>query len=430
MRKFLTVIVLSGCISFGLGIHSSYASEVDALLQKLIDKGVLSASEAQEIRTDTNQEITKIDKQREEDYKKLAKDNMPEWVKNTKLKGDLRLRYQNKHDKATNNKSQDTSIGRVRMRLGLESKINEKLLAGVGIASGSGDPRSTNISFGGYNSKKTVVLDYAYAKYSPLSWLNFVGGKMQLGDALWEPTDLIWDTDITPEGAIVQLNKDLGDNIKVFLNTGALIVDTDTSSDNDAPMAYIIQPGVTYKFNNDLSLKGTFSLQAFDNVKNHTSSSYSGASNSGNTTAGSSTYSHDYKMINPALELNIKEPFRALGLNVGSLKFLGEYVNNLDVSKGASGFSAGFKLGQEKIEKWGDWQFKYIYAMLGKDAVLDVLPDSDRYGGKTAIRSHEAELSFGLGKNTFLGFDVYRSERVGMAKAPETLAQVDWNMKW
>jgi len=35
-----------------------------------------------------------------------------------------------------------------------------------------------------------------------------------------------------------------------------------------------------------------------------------------------------------------------------------------------------------------------------------------------------------LGKNTFLGFDIYRSERIGTAKAPETLAQVDWNMKF
>jgi hypothetical protein len=68
--------------------------------------------------------------------------------------------------------------------------------------------------------------------------------------------------------------------------------------------------------------------------------------------------------------------------------------------------------------------------MLGKDAVPDVLPDSDRYGGKTGIRSHEGIISFGLGKNTSLGFDVYRSWSLIGSKAPETVVQADWNMKF
>jgi hypothetical protein len=317
------------------------------------------------------------------------------------------------------------------VRLGLESKVNEKLLAGIGIATGSGDPRSTNISFGGYSSKKTVVLDYAYAKYAALPWLDLVGGKMLLKDVLWEPTDLIWDTDITPEGAALQFRKGLGEKADFFMNTGVLAVDTDTSSDNDAPMAYIIQPGIGYKLNDDVSLKGAFSFQAFDNVKSHTSSTYSSASNSGNSVKGTSSYMYDYSMINPALEVKIKQPFRMAGSNIETLKLFSEYVENLDVSKKASGFSAGFQFGHDKVSKWGDWQFKYIYAMLGRDAVLDVLPDSDRYGGKTAIRSHEGAFTFGLGKNTSFGIDVYRSERIGMAaKAPETLVQVDWNMKF
>ena len=423
MRKGLQLAVLMGFIGMCLGAVPSYAGEVDILLQKLVEKGVLTGAEAQQVKIETQEQVKK-----EIATGKSA--SLPSWVQNIKLKGDFRLRGQNKHEKAANNYNKDTTIGRIRLRLGLEGKVNEKLFAGVGIATGSGDPRSTNVTLGDSNLKKGVVLDYAYAKYSPLSWLNLVGGKMLLKDTLWEPTDLIWDTDITPEGAAISFNKKLGSNAEFFMNTAALIVDDDTSSDYDAPMAYIIQPGVSYKFNDALSLKGAFSFQSFNNVKGHVSSSYSGASNSGNTTKGVSLYTYDYQMINPAFEFSIKEPFKTVGLNVESLKLLAEYVNNLDVSKGASGFSSGFKLGNAKIEKWGDWQFKYIYAMLGKDAVLDVLPDSDRYGGKTGIRSHEGELTFGLGKNTSLGVDVYRSERTVGAKAPETLVQIDWNMKF
>lgn len=423
MRKSLAIFVLVGFIGTCLGIRPSYAGEVDVLLQKLVEKGILTGAEAQQVKIETQEQVKK-----EIATGKSA--SLPDWVQNIKLKGDFRLRGQEKHEKATNNYNKDTTIGRIRLRLGLEGKVNEKLLAGVGIATGSGDPRSTNVSLGDSNLKKGVVLDYAYAKYSPISWLNLVGGKMLLGDTLWEPTDLIWDTDITPEGVALNFNKQLGSKAGFFMNTAVLAVDDDTSSDYDAPTAYIVQPGLNYKFNDSLSLKTAVSLQSFTNTKSHVSSSYSSESNTGNTDNGTTSYTYNYQMITPALELGIKEPFKAIGLNVETLKLLGEYVNNLDVSDGANGFSCGFKLGYDKINKWGDWQFKYVYAMLGQDAVLDVLPDSDRYGGKTAIKSHEAELTFGLSKNTFLGVDVYRSWRTLSAEVPETLVQVDWNMKF
>ena len=426
MKRLFSVMLLALFIAVYLP-HNAGAGEVDILLQKLVEKGVLTQGEAQQVGTETKEQVKK-------EISQGKSFSLPAWVQNVKLKGDLRLRYQYKHDKATGDYEKDTNIGRVRARLGLEAKVNEKILAGIGVATGSGDPRSTNISFGDYNSKKTLVLDYAYAKYNALPWLTLVGGKMYLNDTLWEPTDLIWDTDITPEGAVIQLNKNVNPNLALSMNLGALIVSADTSSDTDAPMAYIIQPQASYKFNDDLSLKGALSFQSFHNVKGHACSKYASGSNTGITKIGSAdatgNYVYDYQMLNPALELKVIQPFKALGLNIETLKLFGEYVNNLDVSKGASGYSMGFQFGNDKIEKWGDWQFRYVYAMLGRDAVLDVLPDSDRYSGKTGMRSHEGSLSYGLGKNVSLGLDVYRSWSIIGAKAPETLIQTDINMKF
>jgi len=356
-------------------------------------------------------------------------------VQNTKIKGDLRTRYQYKHEKADNDYSKDTHIGRIRMRLGLESKINNKLFAGIGLATNSGgDPRSTNVSFGdksgGHSSKMEVRLDYAYAKYMPQPWLTLVGGKMNLGDVLWEPTDLIWDTDITPEGAVVGINKNIGDKTTVFINTGALFSTADTSTNADPVMMFLVQPGAKYKFNDKLSLKSAVALYNLGNVKGtaYPTDSWYKSSN----TKNDDKWRYDYRMINPAVELGIAEPFKALGSNVEKLKLFGEYVENLAVSKKNTGFSCGFQFGNDKVEKWGDWQFKYTYAMLEKDAVLDSLPDSDRYSGKTGMRSHEGALTYGLGKNTSLGFDVYRSWNIVSTsrQAPETLVQIDWNMKF
>ncbi len=426
--KKLMVVSMFLCFMFAICFASAQAGEIDLLLQKLVEKGVLTGAEAQQVKIETQEQVKK-------EIAQGKFSSLPAWVQNAKIKGDLRLRYQNQHQKNNNNIQKDVNIGRVRMRLGLETKINDKLLAGIGIATGSGDPRSTNISFGDYNSKKQLILDYAYAKYMPLPWLNIKGGKMLPGDVFWAPTDLVWDTDINPEGAAIGINKTLNPNLSLFANGAFMVVQTDSTSTSGA-QAFLIQSGANYKINDTFSVKGAVAYTPFD-VKDQVPSSYDKGYNTKYQSASATTgnYAYNYGMLNPAIEFKIMSPFKAVGLNVESLKFFGEYVNNLDVSKKNTGFSLGFQFGNEKIEKWGDWQFRYVYAMLGKDAVLDILPDSDRYSGKTGIRSHEGVFTYGLGKNVSLGFDIYRSWGIngintGGRKQPETLAQVDLNMKF
>jgi len=428
MKKLFMAVLLGTFCLMSASIQASYAGEIDLLLQKLVDKGVLTGAEAQQVKTETQEQVKK-------EIAQGKFSSLPAWVMNTKLKGDLRLRAQNLHEKNAGDISKNTTIGRVRMRLGLESKVNDKIKVGVGIAtSADGDPRSTNISFGakdgGDSSKMGIRLDYAYGKYDPTPWLTLVGGKMLLPDVLWEPTDLIWDTDITPEGGVVGFSKIINPKTSVFMKAGALVLVADTSTISGSN-AFLVQPGINYAINDNLSLKGAVNYEYFQ-TKGSAASSFS----KGNNTKIGTSYVYNYSLLNPALELTIKEPFKALGLNVENLKFFGEYVNNLAVSKKNTGYSLGFQFGNEKIEKWGDWQVKYIYAMLGNDSVFDMLPDSDRYAGQTGIRSHEGILSFGLAKNVALGFDVYRSWAINgnhgtsSAAKPETLMQLDLNMKF
>jgi hypothetical protein len=421
MKKFLLLLLIGTCLGMCFHIARSEAGELDLLLDKLIQKGVITPGEAQEIKTETQEQVKR-------EIAEGKSTSLPEWVQKIRLKGDLRARYQYKHE--ADDTKKDTHLGRVRMRLGLEGKVNEKLFTAIGVATGSGDPRSTNISFGSYNSKKSIVLDYAYAKYSLLSWMNLVGGKMLLNEALWEPTDLIYDTDITPEGAMIQLNRAVNESAEMFMNAGFLIADTDSEKTDSAPVAYIAQPGINYALNDRFSIKGAIGFNWYDNTSGSVSSSNSGESNSGNKKKGTTEYRYDYRMINPALSLKILEPFRGIGFNAESLELFGEYVENTDADDGSSGFSTGFQAGHQKVEKFGDMQFRYVYARLGKDSVLDVLPDSDRYSGKTRIQSHEGAFTFGIGKNTSLGLDVYRSFRINGKSDPETLGQIDWNMKF
>lgn len=411
----------------------AFAGEIDILVQKLVDKGVLTPGEAQQIVTETKEEVKK-------EVAKGTYSSLPTWVQNTKLKGDFRLRYQYDHAKvlanSSTNKNGNQNRARIRARLGLESKVNDKLLVGIGIATGKSDAsgdaaRSTNITLGGDGGfgKEPIALDYGFAQYSPTSWATFVGGKFK--NPLWEPGDLIWDTDINPEGGAIKLSTTkLLPKTELSLNAGVLLVENKNSWSAD-PTLFAIQPGATYNLNDNIKVKGFFSYYDFTGARGKVLSGSSGT-NTGATTG----LVYNYRNIIPALEVSVKDPLKFVNSDIPYFALFGEYVQNIaaDVNEN-TGYMLGFKLGQEKIEKWADWQLKYNFAMLERDAILDILPDSDRYGGKTGMRSHEVGLDWGLGKNTWLSLDGYYGWQLkgnfgSTQSKPASVVQVDWNLKF
>ncbi|RKY42017.1 MAG: hypothetical protein DRP80_07245, partial [Candidatus Omnitrophota bacterium] len=99
----------------------AYSGEIDILVDKLVEKEILSPGEARAILIETKEEVKK-------DLAKGKLEGLPKWVQRTKLKGDLRLRYQweDKHD------APDRHRGRYRFRLGLETKVNEAVKVAAG----------------------------------------------------------------------------------------------------------------------------------------------------------------------------------------------------------------------------------------------------------------------------------------------------------
>jgi len=434
MSKGLQLLVALVVIGMCLAAVPSYAGEVDILLQKLVEKGILTPGEAQEIKVETQEQVKR-------EIAEGKSSSIPQWVQNTKLKGDLRLRFQDTHSKSSNNDTNERLRGRARLRLGLESKVNEKLLVGVGLATGSSDAssinkdtiRSTNQSFDNSFSKHPINLDYAFAKYMPFPWLNLVGGKMLLKDALWEPGDLMWDTDITPEGVVVDFSKKLTPVIEAFLKSGFFSLEEVNNSSDDPFMAHF-QPGISLQPSDTIKARSALTVYYFGVQDQQLNGS--GQSNSWYSSGDTQTPRKNILNVQPLLELNINKPFSALGiplLDIPQLKLFGEYVKNLSETlpdDNKSGYMLGFGFGAEKVSNWGDWQAGYNFARLEKDAILDILPDSDRYEGQTNIRAHEVKFSYGLSKNTWLDIDIYRSQKLSKPKAPQTLIQVDWNMKF
>ena len=417
MKKFLTVFAVAVIAALCIGISLSYAGEVDVLVDKLVEKGILTRAEAQLVLDETRQQVTK-------EVAKSESYAVPEWVQNTKLKGDFRMRYQwdRKRNTATQNEK-----SRFRMRLGTETKVNDQAKVYFGLASGSSsDPRSTNQTLTDSFAKKSVYIDYAYADYVASPWATLLIGRMK--NPIWQTGDMLWDTDINPEGVAVQLKHTLSDKADFFMNNAFFVLD-DTVSPNGTgadPTMFVVQPGIDFKVNDKTNLKLAGAYYGFNSVKNQVLDNTSAT----NTLSGQATslLNYDFDSWSVSSELGIREP-----LKIGFIPYIavfGDYIENMDPSTENTGYIAGIKFGKEKVAAWKDWQAKYMYRSIGKDAVLDIFPDSDAYGGFTDVKAHEYLLSYGLAKNMTLDIDYYQSDRIKAAKNKEKLLQVDLNFKF
>jgi hypothetical protein len=381
-----------------------YAGEIDILLDKLVEKGVLSQAEALKIKTETQEQVRTEVEKGDSIYAKA----IPEWTKNIKLKGDLRVRYE--HKKETD--SADRDRGRIRMRLGADTKINENIKIGLGLATGGSDPRSTNETFDNTFETSDIRLNYAYAEHTPFNNFSWWAGKYNgIKNAIWRPSDLLWDSDINPEGVGLKYKKNYKEkNIELFTNTGFWMLD-ESSSDSSDPFMYVIQPGIKKKFNTGVYFKTALAYYGFDNVKG-SALSYS----EGTNTLENSVLKYDYNAFAPSMEIGINEPFNGKLKNIA---LFGDYIHNDNPSDNQNGYLTGIKFAGNFLDK--KWQLKYMYRRLEKDAWLDTFPDSDAFDGKTDVKGHEIALEYNLAKGWSAGLDYYFSERINSPEEQQLL---------
>ncbi|OGS21248.1 MAG: hypothetical protein A3J83_06670 [Elusimicrobia bacterium RIFOXYA2_FULL_40_6] len=403
-----------------------FAGEVDLLVNKLVEKGVLDAGEGQTIMTETTEEMKK-------DIAKGKADTAPAWTQNISLKGDLRIRYQT--DQAVNAANRDRM--RLRLRIGAATRIVDNFNAGFGLATGGrktavlpaaypassqidivdGESRSTNYTFGDTLSKGGLMVDYAYLQYEPSSKYKILLGKFS--NPLWQPTDLLWDTDLNPDGISLPLTFQAGNNLSLFVTPSYFVLD-EIAASND-PGIFSVQPGFKLTLNENLSLKTAFVMYNTQFIKGGK------LDNSAKTnTAGTVALRNEYNAMNPSIQFDI------LDLMGYSVSLFGDYVTNPSSNTANTGYCAGINFGAAKVANLGDWQVKALSRYLETDAWLDTFPDSDSYGGATNCQGYEAIFTYGLSANTSISIDYYSMDKITgkTATTPKTLTQVDLVMKF
>lgn len=312
------------------------------------------------------------------------------WVDSLKWSGDLRYRHEYIDDETqqfTRNRQ------RVRARLKLSAEVNDEVDVTVRLASGSSfSPTSTNQTLGDSGSDgfttKELWLDMAYADWHPnwLSGTNIVMGKMEMPFYKAGKNQLIWDGDLTLEGAAVKHKVSLDSDTTLNVNGGGFWVSESSGTDDISIFAG--QGYLQHQLAGGESIIGGISFYDYGNLKGNDVGGFSFKGNSNDGT----NYTSDY---------NILEAFGeyAFTLCDRPASVYGNYVKNLGAINTSedSGFLIGAKYNKAKAP--GSWEIGYNYRDIEADAVVGGLNDSDFVDGGTNGKGHKFGYKYQLTKN-------------------------------
>ena len=411
MKKTIITIIAACLVMPAMSFASS---EMEVLLKTLEKKGIITSSEAESIAKETKEiaakegaKVKEVSAAKNGEAKKAWE--APDWLKNTKFKGDLRLRGEISDRAETSSGTRERA--RYRLRVGAETAITDQVTAGFGLGSGeyasalagaNGNSRSANQTMTDAFTRKPIWVDYAYARYKPTKWLSVMGGK--LINPVWQPSDFFLSHDISPEGAAIKLNGSVSPLVDLFFD-GAFYLISERSSDPDTTM-YVAQPGVKLNFTKDTSLKLAAGYYGFSNIKRF--APFTGTTKQNSLIKGgiyNGTYNYDYNAYSFGTELGFKNPLGSKMIPYFGI--MGAYITNPDPSRDNKGYLVGFNLGHPSLAKFSDWNVEYTFRRYEKDAMLDILPDGSWYGGATNTMGHRIKASFGLTKNVSLGLNYY-----------------------
>ena len=433
MKRMLWLLA-TAVFLFMAGQGTARCGEIDQLVDKLVEKDVLNPNEAKLLLSDTKADVAMQNAQ----GKNSA---LPTWVQTMKFKGDLRLRYQQEELDATTGSTTTTTKrerGRVRLRMGVDATVTKGWDVGFGISSGAPvsstvidrDARSTNQTMENNFTGKPLYIDYMYARWSAASNVAVLGGKMKLADTMWLVDDLLWDSDINPEGVSIAATWQVwGEGIELFLNTGYFVIDEISGGAGNAdPSLLYIQPGAVVEINDALKLKAAVNLNYFNSVEGLLYSQINKGGGTNTTSAGRFVYDYDSWGITTELGYALNDESSA---PVKYYALFGDYISNSDPADQNTGYLFGGKFGSKKVSDKGTWQFKAQYRQLEKDAWVDFLPDSDVIEGITDVKGTELIFDYAIAKNVTLGVDYYMSETMkATTKKEQNVLQIDCNLKF
>ena len=427
------ILTLAACLLF---VGMAVAGENNQLIDKLVEKNILTASEAAELQGSI----------------------VPSWVEKIKLGGDLRLRHDTQwRDEGTDKYHRDRE--RFRLRLKMTAITSETTEIGIRLASGAGEQNTTNQSFDEHARGKDIFIDQAYLNWQATDFLKIAAGKH--GNPLFT-SSLVWDPDVNPEGVSESLTFKMSDNAKLFFNLGQwTIEELNEKAFNTDPTLLTWQLGgqVDLADGTALTLAATYyDFIHLEDLKwkagllgdDEDFMGYNNRHGQQMIFDDRGNLLNEFGCLEVCARLKMKKVLPVpVSLFAAYIKNLDQDINDLvrdGVDPGDSdparllayggddrdtGWQIGFDAGSKK--KSGDLYFEYMYQELEDYAFPAVFVDSDFHGGGTNNKGHKAELVYCLKDNIALaatGFFTERQDEAKDGKKDEDRIQLDAILKF
>jgi len=396
---------------WGTSVHAKDLGDV------LLKKGLITEEELKQAREEEKQKAAAEESRRDAIMAKL-----PKWLDAVTLFGDLRTRHEGFYEEGLTARNRF----RLRARVGLTANVTDEIGATVRLASGNpDDPISTNQSFEKAFTRKPINLDQAYLTLKPgksfnlePGWFALTAGKF--GANAYRVSELIWDDDLSPEGATETLNlvehregflrglkvnafqwviDELADKEEPWMGGGQVV--TDTAFDTFANWTVAFSD---FHYENLNQVAGKF-------LEKSSSSFNSQLANSNSVVKDASgkiiRYKSGFNIIHGGSELNFPDPV-GLGIPAG---IFSDLAYNTQADTKNVGFNVGVGIGKagkdwyhNGLKTPGDWGASYTYAWVEKDAVLSLFSYSDidyvqakaSQKGSTNLTAHILRLDYAL----------------------------------
>ena len=456
MKKISLIVFIITGLLITFGSTQSWGGEVDLLVNKLVEKGILSHPEALQLLNEMQEEGAKQEVAIKEVATEAAKEEiktsglkLPTWADKIDFYGDLRLRHDTQWIDQTDKSNRNRE--RFRLRLGMKAKTTETTEVGVRFASGSGYQNTTNQSCDGHARGKQIWIDRAYASWNATDYLKITGGKQK--NPLFT-TPLVWDPDVNPEGVSETLKFDITERFGLFANMGQYFVEELSSNTDPTLLAFqlgtAIKPTDTMKFEFGVTY---YNFMNLDDIEHDSGDIDDKTEFIGynNRHGQQMVFKSDGELLNEfecwelAAKLKVKDvlpvPFSIYAnyivntdADIDDLRDNGAVFtdsNPADLDAYGSddrdtGWLVGLSLGNKK--KKGDWYAKYHYQELEDYAFPAVFVDSDFHGGGTNNKGHYMQLRYYLMDNIQArasGFLTEREDDSKDGKRDEDRIQVD-----
>jgi hypothetical protein len=440
-----TVLALGATDASAQSRGTATKAEVQALesqLQALVERlNRLEATNAQ-LQTDNTELKSLADRREAEvDYLKaqtkdlreegavaaneIAKVKGADWAGKIKFKGDFRFRDENIEQErlvadgtaATAVDAADRNRARIRARFGFDATVTDNVKAGFQLATGSdADPRSTNQTIGGENTKKSVWIDQAFVDWRMTQGVNLTLGKVKY--PFWRPgQSLFYDGDVNPEGAAVVFDRGMffGSGYGWWLEER---FSSDPASQNADTLMFGAQFGLKVPlFGGETRLAAHY----YDLGGGEGSNPFFNGNANGNATIGETIGTTTTQVL--LYDYNVLMLSGEMGMTLGSLplSFWADFAQNMasGLDDDDTAYGVGAVLGKASNPR--TWEAGLSYQSIEKDALFAQFVDSDFGDGVTNAEGWVLKAGYAPVRNVTINGTYYLNERTicGNGTAPD-----------